>query len=742
MFSGNAVFRSSILHLVIRGVLFVAFLTFSGILPPASAEAQEDLAVLKGWRRYNAPGNCLSDEIARRACVTLDARDRTLAGLHSRADWERYIASVRKTLRAAFGPFPERTPLAARTTGTFEHAGVSVELVIFESRPGFPVTGALFKPLGSTGRLPAILYVCGHSDDGFRSAAYQQVCLNLARKGFAVFAIDPIGQGERLQYLDPATEKSAVGGPTAEHSYAGLQYLPLGRTLAMVRVWDAMRAVDYLCGRPDIDPARIGVHGRSGGGTLSAFLGALDDRIAAAAPECYITSYRRLLQSIGPQDAEQNLLSQISSGLDHGDFLLARAPRPTLVVTTTRDFFSIQGARETAASVAPAFAALGYEHNLRMVEDDAPHQSTRLNREQVYSFFMQHLEVSGSPRDEEMPLIPAEKLRITLRGQVAFDTAKTVHDFVREDAAPMLAGLADSRKRGAAHRESVRKAVVELSVARSDDRTGETVFAGRFRRDGYSVEKLIIDAERPIPVPALAFVPEGAGPHPAALWISPEGKAADAAPGGRIEALVRLGFLVLAPDLPNCGELAGDKAGDSVIRGVNCNLVFGAQLIGSSLTGFQAGSIVRAARYLRTRTDLRPGTVAGVASGIGGPALLHAAALESGIGPTALLGAPLSWESLLEHRYYDLPSGTAIVPGALARYDLPDLMGLIVPRRLLVLGPVGGDGKPATDREREAARDVVRAVAGELPGETFLLRAGGSAEEQTGALVEWIAGRR
>jgi dienelactone hydrolase len=728
----RSVFSPRLLLSVLFSFLFLAI-----SLSPVSA--QEDLAVLKGWRQYANAGNALYNEIASRAGVSLDARDRALAGLKSKGQWERYIETARRKLKDAFGPFPERTPLNARVAGTFEHQGVAAENILFESRPGFTVTGTFFKRAGSTGKLPVILYVCGHSDDGYRSAAYQQVILNLARKGFAVFAIDPIGQGERLQYFDPAQGKSSIGGPTAEHSFAGLQYLPLGRTLAMVRVWDAMRAIDYLVERPDVDPARIGVHGRSGGGTLSAYVGAMDDRITAAAPECYITSFRRLFQSIGPQDAEQNLLSQISSGLDLGDFILARAPKPTLVVTTTRDMFSIQGARETVATARPAFAALGFENNIRQVEDDAPHQSTRLNREQVYSFFMQHLEVSGNPRDEELPLIETAKLRVTPQGQTVLSGAKTVHDFIVEDSKAVLAALAASREQAARHREEVKKAVRALSGFRADDRPLETVFTGRFPRQGYSIEKWILGADRTLPVPALVFVPEGAGPFPAALWLHPEGKVADAAPGGRIEALVKQGYLVLAADLPGCGEFAGDRQGDSVIRGVNYNLVFGAQLTGGSVTGIQAEAISRMARYLRSRGDVKSGGVAAVAAGTTGPALLHAATLESSPAPIVLLGAPLSWESVLSHRFYDLSIGATIVPSALTRYDLPDLMGAVSPRRILSLDPLGGDGKPATPSERESAAKIAAQAAGTDEG--IAIRLTGGPEEQRKALLDWLAGR-
>src|SRR5690606_6078198 len=153
---------------------------------------------------------------------------------------------------------------------------------------------------------------------------------------------DPVGQGERLEYFDPKTGKSSVGGPTIEHSYPGAQAFVTGSSQARYMIWDGIRGVDYLLSRKEVDSDRIGITGRSGGGTQSAYIAAFDERIKAAAPENYITSFTRLFQSIGPQDAEQNFPSGIISGLDHADLLSVRAPKPGLMITTTRDMFSIQ----------------------------------------------------------------------------------------------------------------------------------------------------------------------------------------------------------------------------------------------------------------------------------------------------------------------------------------------------------------------------------------------------------------
>ncbi|MFC1606358.1 alpha/beta hydrolase family protein [Candidatus Latescibacterota bacterium] len=667
-------------------------------------DAQDDLSILN-WKHYSDKHNALYREIVGEAYRYLDARDNKLSHITTEEQFAEYRDTVRSELAEAFGPLPEHSPLNPRVTGTLEHEGIVIQKVIIESRPGFQVTGCVFKKRNARGRLPAVLYVCGHTADGFRSPTYQHVILNLASKGFLVYAIDPVGQGERLQYYDQDKKTSRIGGPTSQHSYAGLQYLYIGKTMAMVRLWDCIRAVDYLCDRPDVDTQHIGVQGRSGGGTMSSFLGAMDDRITAAAPECYITSYRRLLESIGPQDAEQHLLSQISRGLDHGDFLIARAPKPTLVVTTTRDFFSIQGARETVQSIKSLNlpSATG---KLSLVEDDAPHQSTKKNREAVYAFFMDAFSVSAEPTDVEIPPLTAEQLTVTESGQTVTSGSKSVHDLIVVDADEVANNLRRNRKVSSSYRSSVITSVKELSGLVKPGPLDEPVFRGRFVRDGYAIEQYILDGEGDMPLPVLLFVPEGGGEHQGLIYLNPDGKGADAGENGTIEKLVRRGYCVVASDLPGWGELAPEtRGGDSVIGGVSYNIVFGAQLIGRSITGIQAGHILRICRFLQSRGDIEPDGYLGVAQGIAGPSLLHAAVADECIGAVAIDRSLMSWQTVVESEIYDNAFGATVVPSALTAYDLIDLMCVIAPRKILVSRPVGGNALPLNVTEIAYHRD-------------------------------------
>ena len=234
----------------------------------------EDLNVLTRWVEWaDAPAR-LRRYLNSVAFDLLERRREEVARLRTAADWERRRAEVRAALDRVLGPFPERTPLRPRVMGTVEKEGFRIEKIVFESQPGLYVTGCLIVPSKRPPRSPAILNVIGHTDVSFRAPSYQQLILNLVRKGFIVFAIDPVGQGERLQYYDPERKRSAVGGSTTEHSYFGRQCFLAGSSAARYFAWDGIRALDYLASRPEVDPARIGVTGISGRGTQTAYIAA------------------------------------------------------------------------------------------------------------------------------------------------------------------------------------------------------------------------------------------------------------------------------------------------------------------------------------------------------------------------------------------------------------------------------------------------------------------------------------
>ena len=381
--------------------LLVYMLLMNAISP---LHAQDDVSLYKFWKYYSDVENSLYKTLSSIALDQLEPRKLEISQLKTKEDWINRQQKVKEKLLDLMGPFPEKTPLNIQVTGVIQREDYRVEKFIFESVPGFYVPAVLFIPEGISGKAPAIVNPIGHSPTSFRRDVYQHKIINLVKKGFIVLAYDPIGQGERLQYYDGELGKSIF--PTNhEHSYPGAQCYISGYSSAKYFVWDGIRAIDVLLSRPEVDPTRLGMNGISGGGNMTAFIAAIDDRILAAAPECWITSFDYLLKSEAPQDSEQNLVGMIKNGLDHADFLEVRAPKPTLIMATTRDFFSIQGTRDAFQEAKKAYEAMGKSEYLQMTEDDDIHFSTQKNREAMYAFFQEHLDNPGDSKDYEVDIL-------------------------------------------------------------------------------------------------------------------------------------------------------------------------------------------------------------------------------------------------------------------------------------------------------------------------------------------------
>lgn len=713
-------------------LLFVPSLLF--------ARQDEDLDQISGWLHHDGMEQTLYRHFSGEAYRLLGERNRYVESFTSLEEWEAYRDRISAVIRELTGPFPERTPLNARTLGRLERPEFSVEKIVFESVPGFYVTAALLLPKGSEEPAPAIVYASGHTADGFRADAYQHKIINLAKKGFVVLAFDPLGQGERLQYVDPQTGESLVGGPTHEHSFAGGQAFLTARSLASWMIWDGIRAVDYLLERDEVDPDRIGMTGRSGGGTQTAYNAAVDNRIRAAAPENYITSFEYLLKSIGPQDAEQNFRHGIASGVDHPDLLIARAPLPSLLIATTRDFFSIQGARETARQVRGFYENADLPGHFDIVEDDHGHGSTLANREAMYAFFRQHLNHPGPVEDLEVELFSDEELRVTPTGQVAtsFEDAVSVFS-LQADA------LRDSEAILFPQEEDPLDRIRRLSGYRSPERIEDPRFLGRYRRDGYSVELHFVPGEGEYVLPYLWACPER-GADRTVIYLDPEGKSASGGPGGELEWLVMQGNCVLSADLPGTGELGAMlPVGDSRIGNVSYNLFFAAVQVGRSIPGLQAGEISRLvsaamhhdggqarSRTLIARRDLTT-------------AALHAALFDTSIDALVLDRPLISWRAVALEEFYRPGWIYSLVAGALESYDLPGVAAQLSDRRLLYLDPLGATGSRLSETIADRKlRPVTAAFEEAGRPEAWKLRYTENPGQRKEVLQEWMraAGER
>jgi len=675
--------------------------------------APDDDLILKHWLLYSDAANSLYHRLCQQAFHYLDLREAAISRIQNQKDWQGYQETTRGVMEEAIGPFPQKTDLKPQITGRYPKEGYTIEKVIFQSQPNFYVTACLFLP-NTKGKHPAIVYCSGHSIEGFRLAVYLRPILNLVKKGFVVLAFDPVGQGERLQYYDPQTQKSAVGGPTREHSYAGAQCFLAGYSPAVYWIWDGIRVVDYLVSRPEVDPKRIGITGRSGGGTQSAYIAAFDERIVAAAPECYITSFRRLLQSVGPQDTEQIFYHGIAKGLDMADLLLLRAPKPALVISTTRDYFSIQGARETVAQVSAIYRLLGSAESLQMVEDDSVHASTQKNREAMYGFFQKFLHQPGSASEQDIRLPSLTELTVTPIGQVAgLKSPETIHSLNTKIVRVKSEALNHSRtgREGWPQLCEAAKTLAGFSAPLAD---GELVFTGRQKKAGCVWEKYFLQFEKSA-LPFLRLVREGS-PDPAAnvIFLHPEGKAALVQEEKNWRPFLEQDYAVIWPDLSGIGELGGGSLkGDSYdfLQGKGeYNLWFGAIQLGKSLVGIQAEELLSLAHHLQTWKKDGQQAVSAVAFAQMAPVLLHSAAFDSVLGHVGLINAYVDYVDLAVRLYYKPEYMCSAVAGSVGRYDLQDLAALIAPRPLTWLNGCDTNGQPLSQEQCEQQWEYVRQV--------------------------------
>ena len=626
---------------------------------------------------------------------------------------------MREFLRAQLGDFPDRTPLEARVVARHQRDGYSVERVLYQSRPGHTVTALLYLPEGPP-PYPGVLIACGHAANAKSSELYQRAGVLLAQGGMAALCYDPIGQGERHQILEPDGRPRFENG--IEHMLVAVSSIPLGLSAATYRIWDGIRSLDYLTSRDEIDPDRIGLTGNSGGGLVTTLLMALDERIACAAPSCYVTHVKELLHTNGPGDSEQQVYGEIAQGLGHADYLMIRAPKPTLICAATRDeVFDISGSWRTLREAKRFYGRLGYPERVDLVEADVTHGFFRPLREGMARWMRRWLlGIDDGLREDDSPLLSDDEgstqefivaqgadysefnrvrlpvIQCSPRGQVQLmEGARSVFQFNRErekELAVLRRAYWKRTPRDEALDEVRRLAGIrrlhELPPLTTED-------TGTLSRPGYTIHKLVLHPEPGIRLPALRFVPD-AGSRDLVLYLHGQGKQVDAGPGGPIEKQVLEGREVLAVDLRGVGETepAKGKWGYGPLFGPDWEEFYMAYMLGRSYLGMRAEEILVIARKLASASG--SGTARGVhLVGIGeaGPAALHAAALEPALFDSLELRRSLvSWSNVIQT---EVPVNQLVntVHASLQKYDLPDLLKTLSGMKVRVVEPADGAGE-------------------------------------------------
>lgn len=662
--------------------------------------AQEDLSVLKADADA-PPAKMLNTYLQAQARQHFDARRQAVAALKTPEDVQKRQTELKAKFIEALGGFPERTPLRPVVAGKLQCDGYRIERVIYESRPSHHVTANLYLPEGKP-PFPGVIMPIGHSGNGKAAEYVQRGCILLAKNGIAALAYDPIGQGERLQLLD-SQGKIVSMSSTSEHTLVGTGALLVGTNVAAYRIWDGMRSLDYLTGRPEIDPKRLGCTGCSGGGTLTSYLMALDERILAAAPSCYITSLERLFATIGPQDGEQNITGQVAFGLEHADYLNLRAPRPTLICAASRDFFDLQGTWTTYREAKLVYGIMGYGERVDLFEYNTPHGYPKPQRQAIVRWMRRWLlEKDDAPIEEDFPIHKDQELWCTRTGQVLEDlkgrSAYQLNAEREKELAPRRAQYQSGHTP-----DDVRKEVRRLIALRASG-TVRVKKAGAIQRDGYEVRKLIYETEPGIAVPALHFTSKGSAGGPIVLYVHGAGKAADARAGGPIEKLVKAGSQVIAFDVRGLGETSPtdkpSKWNDQF--GADFKELYMALHLDRPLLGQRVHDVLAVAQTLALDPETAKNPVHIVGIGAGGPIALHAAALEPRIQQVTLERALLSWSLVARTPVTQNQLGN-VVPNALKSYDLPDLAALVAPRPLTIRASLDAARQPVKQADLDEA---------------------------------------
>ena len=312
----------------------------------------------------------------------------SLADIKTFGDWKEHKTEYRRQLfeMLALDPLPKKTPLKPVVTGTASHAEFRVENLHFQSRPGLYVTGNLYIPKKRKGKLPTILYVCGHGrvkKDGIsygNKTHYQHHGAWFARNGYVCLIIDTLQLGE-IEGIHHGTYNHDMWWWNAR-----------GYSSAAVEAWNCIRALDYLETRPEVDASRFGVTGRSGGGAYSWWIAALDERIKVAVPVAGIASLRNHVVD-GCVEGHCDCMYQLNTyGWDFPMVAALVAPRPLLISNTDKDrIFPLDGVVDVYFKTRRIYELHGALDKIGLQICEGPHKDTQELRVHAFHWFNKYL---------------------------------------------------------------------------------------------------------------------------------------------------------------------------------------------------------------------------------------------------------------------------------------------------------------------------------------------------------------
>jgi dienelactone hydrolase len=576
------------------------------------------------------------------------------------AHWKATLEHRREQWREMIGlsPLPERSPLLATVTGTLDRGDYVVEKIHFQTFAGAHVTGNLYRPAKVEGKLPAVLYLCGHTK-GKVNHPYQQNPRWFGQHGYIALVLDPIQLGE-CQGFHHGTYRGT------NWDWPSRGYTPLG-----TEVWNGMRALDYLSTRPDVDPERFGVTGLSGGGVVSWALGAADDRLQVVVPVCQSGSVAGVAQdrSIeGHCDCAFWINYHQWGWPDLGALI---APRAFLIASGSEDLlWRPRHYRDVAHRIRHQYAALEVPDHFDLVEDLTPHGYTPKLRKAVFTFFNTHLKNDPTPVEDDVTdfLEPEENLLVfggdLPKNDTLIDADKHL---VRRAALPDIGSEADwiehrdqaiSKLRGTTFQQ--------ISTAASPS------YLGR-RDDGQSNPNVAYDTllfrnrdDIDLQIRVLRYT-DAAAEAPAVVYVMQPDSTRSFAGGGPSRPGISAPVTTAGVEVRGTGITSIGPGYYSTLRRTY-------PMLGQSLPERQTSDLIEGFTLVRQRLHTGPTALFG--QGSTAPAAIYAAVLNPEVSELILAAPPES------HEDNDTPEFL----GVLRVGDLPHNLALVYPRPITIIG--------------------------------------------------------
>lgn len=606
-------------------------------------------------------------------------------------EWRRQKEELRSRLLTSWGGFPgEKCPLEPRTLGVVNREGYKIEKVVFQTLPGVWMTSNLYLP-DRPGPLPAVLCVHGHWKGAKQDPVPQARCIGLAKLGFVVLMVDAFGAGER-----------GVGKALGEYhgEMTGATLLPTGLTLPGIQVYENMRAADYLQSRPEVDGARLGITGASGGGNQSMYAGAFDERFSAVVPTCSVGTYRSYL---GAACCVCELIPAAMTFTEEWGLLALVAPRALMVISASRDAFqfSVGQAQLSVAKAQHVFRLHEKAHLIAHPLFESGHDYGRAMREAMYGWMTLHLKGEGQGNPIPEPVHQVEEPE-TLRcwpGDSRPDTFLTLPRFAGREGARLLevqrAAWPTHKPMWESH-AMLRQHLLETRVL------GGTPLEKRMPRrvaEETTADGLRIQRIEPEPGLEIRLVIKPGQPE-RGHYVVLDLAGADASwQRPLIRQLSQSGATVTCTDLRVSGHYAA--AGDVIGQAPDHNTAEWSIWVGRPLLGQWIADALTSVRILADQLGAPRSRMTLLGLGPAGLIALGAGIYDLDIPRVVTVGALASFVTETPYRQQWLG---LMAPGILRDVgDIPHLAALLTPRRLVVADAVRGDAQPLS---REALDDA------------------------------------